>query len=343
MTLSSHAFVDAVNVGKGRVAGRQVHATKKMNVLPSFFGSSSSSSSGRSSSSLLAAAKNNKSEKEDEAKKRIQNKIASQQQKKLSSMKKTATTTSTNSGTIQNIVKVGFAVTAIAVLYVYRDQWMSLFDKEFLQSKTLQILNDLDSLPKYQSYGVYTIGMAIWETFGLSTIPVETAAGMVFGWKGFIMSGVGKLLGAVFAFSLARYGILASWIKEKLGTNSFLQLVEESATNDPFLVSILLKFSCFPETIKNYGSAILSPIKLWMFIFGTVVHGCTFSALWTYLGVDTALRLENPSLPADKLLQSLLSLALVNGIVISPLAMAYWIKTLQRSSSNNNGRRTKKG
>ena len=212
---------------------------------------------------------------------------------------------------------------------------MGVFDKDKLQTKTLEILRELNALPKYKSYTVYTLGMALWEAVGLSTIPVETAAGMVFGWPGFALSASGKLLGAVLAFCLARYGILAGWIKERLSGNSFLQLVQDSAESSPILVTVLMKFSCSPETIKNYGSGILQPIQLWMFIFGTAVHGGTFSALWTYFGVDTAMRLGDNSIPADSLLKTLLTLALVNGIVVSPLAMAYWLKSLKEHSKNS--------
>jgi uncharacterized membrane protein YdjX (TVP38/TMEM64 family) len=230
-------------------------------------------------------------------------------------------------------------VTSMLLVWTSRASWMGLFDKEQLLAKTLSILHELNSLPKHYSYTVYTLGMAFWESLGLSTIPVETAAGMVFGWHGFWLSAIGKLLGAVLAFSLARYGILAELVQRKLADNSFLQLLQDSAESNPLLVSILLKFSCFPETIKNYGSAILKPIRLWMFVFGTVFHGWTFSALWTYLGVDTAMRLEDPSIPADTLLGTLLSLALVNGVVVSPLAMTYWVRNLKKTAKKKDSRK----
>jgi uncharacterized membrane protein YdjX (TVP38/TMEM64 family) len=229
-------------------------------------------------------------------------------------------------------VTVGVTASLLWLLWTFRESWMGLFDKDKIQAKTLEILHELNAFPKYRSYSLYTIGMAIWETFGLSTIPLETAAGMVFGWHGFMLSAVGKLLGAVLAFSLARYGILAEWVHQKLSSNSFLQLARESAGSNPLLVLCLLKCSCFPETIKNYGAAILHPIQLWMFVFGTIGHGWTFTALWTYLGVDTAMRLEDPSMPANTLLQTLLSLALINGLVVSPLAMAYWVRNMKETA-----------
>mmetsp|Transcript_117111 Transcript_117111/g.239577 ORF Transcript_117111/g.239577 Transcript_117111/m.239577 type:complete len:85 (-) Transcript_117111:90-344(-) len=76
----------------------------------------------------------------------------------------------------------------------------------------------------------------------------------------------------------------------------------------------------------------LKPIRWWMFVLGTVVHGLTFTALWTYLGVDTAARLKDTQglLPPDQLLKTLLSIALINGAVVSPLSMVYWMRTLRQ-------------
>jgi uncharacterized membrane protein YdjX (TVP38/TMEM64 family) len=250
-----------------------------------------------------------------------------------------STSTTTNNKTrnlvlmerIQKGILIASSTAALYGLFITREAWVGiLFDKNKLQAKTLEVLHSLNSLPRLYSYIYYTAGMAIWEAIGMSTIPVETAAGMVFGWHGFFLSGMGKLSGACLAFMLGRYGVLAAWIQDRLSSNSFLRLVQDSAAENPFLVACLFKFSCFPETIKNYGSAILRPIRLWMFVLGTVVHGWTFTALWTYLGVDTAARLRDATMAPDRTLQALLTLALINGIVVSPLAMAYWVRTLQK-------------
>ena len=160
----------------------------------------------------------------------------------------------------------------MALLWFSRDKWIGLFSKAKLESKTLEILNELNSMPKHYSYTIYIAGMALWETIGLSTIPVETAAGMVFGWTGLFLSGGGKLIGAMIAFLIGRYGILAQWIHDKFSQNSFLQLVQDSTEKNPLKVAFLLRFSCFPEPIKNYGSAILSPIRFFMFVLATAVH-----------------------------------------------------------------------
>jgi uncharacterized membrane protein YdjX (TVP38/TMEM64 family) len=127
---------------------------------------------------------------------------------------------------------------------------------------------------------------------------------------------------------------LASFVQRKLKRNTFLQLVEEQTKSHPFRVLLYLKCSCFPETIKNFGAAVLLPIRLWMFALGTMMHGWTFSALWTFLGVDSAQRLVNPSLPVNGFLNTLLVLSIINGIVVSPLAMGLWIKGLKEMSES---------
>jgi uncharacterized membrane protein YdjX (TVP38/TMEM64 family) len=225
-------------------------------------------------------------------------------------------------------------VTVFYGLWITRASWMTFFNKEKLLAKTLEILHHLNQQPKAISYTTYMLGMAVWEALGLSTIPVETASGMVFGWTGLYLSAIGKLIGAVAAFCLARYGFLAAFIQKQLSTNEVLKSLEDSAQAYPLGVTIMLKLSCFPETIKNYGAGLLFSIHLWMFTLATVVHGWTFTSLWTYLGVDTAKRLQDATIPVDGKLQFLLLLALINGIVVSPLAMAVWLKSIRTTKSS---------
>ena len=68
-------------------------------------------------------------------------------------------------------------------IWYYRKPLFSVFNKQKLQDYTLHTLQKLNDLPYLYSRLVYTIGMIVWECLGMSTIPVETAAGMVFGWS----------------------------------------------------------------------------------------------------------------------------------------------------------------
>eukprot|EP00547_Thalassionema_nitzschioides_P003493 CAMPEP_0194203958 /NCGR_PEP_ID=MMETSP0156-20130528/3601_1 /TAXON_ID=33649 /ORGANISM="Thalassionema nitzschioides, Strain L26-B" /LENGTH=408 /DNA_ID=CAMNT_0038929827 /DNA_START=34 /DNA_END=1260 /DNA_ORIENTATION=+ len=284
----------------------------------------------RNSSSVTAA----------EARKR-KNSQQQQQQQKISKITKTPKNEVSVSSTIIALVPVAL------VLYIFRDKWIGMFQgsihiRERVEDKALQILDYLDMMPRYYSYPIYTLGMTLWEMLGLSTIPVETAAGMVFGWTALALSGTGKVLGATAAFWIGRKGRFASWIQNRLKSNSFLQLARASTEQTPFETASILRMSCFPEAIKNYGSAILLPIKYWMFLLGVLVHGLAFTFLWTYLGVDTAERIETTThiLPPDRRLQMLLGIAAAFGFVVSPIVMGYWVKSLTDNkyypNQNNN-------
>jgi uncharacterized membrane protein YdjX (TVP38/TMEM64 family) len=195
----------------------------------------------------------------------------------------------------------------------------------------------------------------------LTTIPVETAAAMVFGWTALAVSLAGKMLGALTAFTVGRFW-LADTVRAKLmqssskmdgagQSSSPWQVLwaspEESSpsgsttgttTNavtsiSPLQTALLMKFSCFPEAMKNFGCSLLLPVKLWMFVLATALHGGCYTALWTWLGVDTAARLNHSlTLPANMPLNVTLVFAGVIGVVVSPLLMAWWLRTLKRQA-----------
>ena len=220
------------------------------------------------------------------------------------------------------------AIVVVVLMYQKREMLKPLLDKAYIQEKALTILRDLESNPL--SLPIYAGGMAIWELLGLSTIPVETAAGMVFGLKrGLLASGAGKLLGASAAFWLGR-GLLAQYVHEKLKQNTIWSVLNRSTdVHPPLVVALLMKFSCFPEFVKNFGSSCLN-MTYKTFLTATAIHGLMFSFLWTALGEDAAARLENASLAANVPLQVALVLAVMLGLVGSPLLMAWWIRDMKK-------------
>jgi hypothetical protein len=193
---------------------------------------------------------------------------------------------------------------AVYLLYDKRSFWTPFFNKAAIEQGTLNLLKKLqpdDPNVAYQRFSkpllLYACGMAVWELLGLSTIPVESAAGMAFGWKAAPYSIGGKLLGATTAFLIGRH-VLAAQIAERLDKNEIFRLVNAGpSSNDlrrknnkavcdthaPLLTAFLMKFSCFPEFVKNFGSSLLTAIAPWMFLLATTVHGGTFSLLWTWL------------------------------------------------------------
>jgi len=215
-----------------------------------------------------------------------------------------------------------------ALLYKYREAFRPFMDKKYIQERTLTILQQLEQNPA--SIPIYILGMAVWEFLGMSTIPVETAAGMVFGpFKGLIASGMGKLGGAYTAFYLGRT-LLAQQVRTKLQQNQVWSVLDKSTdVHSPLVVALLMKFSCFPEFVKNFGCSCLD-MSFATFATATAFHGLMFTTLWTLLGVDAAARLETPDLPANVALQVFLVMAALVGLVGSPLLMAWWIRDMKR-------------
>jgi uncharacterized membrane protein YdjX (TVP38/TMEM64 family) len=231
------------------------------------------------------------------------------------------------------------------VAFQHRAVWLPLLDKERIQQTTLDLLQSVQPPPdasrtaQWLSYAQYVVGMALWECIGLSTIPVETAAAMVWGWPGGALSCGGKLLGASLAFGLGRT-LLAQRIRQRVRQgNSALALLLSSHADGtvplhpPLVTAFYMKFSCFPEGIKNFGSACIPSLRYWMFLLVTLLHGGFFSGIWTWLGVDAAARLRDATLPTSGSLQAALAVALLIGVVLTPLLMASWLRDLQRHAS----------
>lgn len=222
-----------------------------------------------------------------------------------------------------------------ALLYRYREVLRPFLDKHYIQEHAFTFLKKLESQPG--SLLVYILAMAVWELLGLTTIPIETAAGMVFGFsRGVVASGTGKMLGAGIAFKLGR-SLMAEWVRMKLSQNPVWSVVDKSTeVHSPLKVAMLMKFSCFPEFIKNFGSSCLD-MPFAAFALATCVHGLSYTALWTFLGVDAAHRMGDPELPANVSLQICLVLAALVGLVGSPLLMGWWIRDMTlRNSENGN-------
>lgn len=267
-------------------------------------------------------------------------------------------------GRVDTKVVIGwtaFSFVAVSLAVAYRSVWIPLLDKQRIQEGTLNFLRQLQpsdpSASRFQPLLLYASGMAIWELAGLSTIPVETAAGMVFGWEAALYSLLGKFTGAVVAFTMGRT-LLAKHVTQMLQRNELFQLVnaappshrgtgsgnsgmDNTHPHPPLLTAFLMKFSCFPEIVKNFGSSLLPVIAPWMFFLATLIHGGSFTLLWTWLGVDTAKQLEQAAAATatrtSGSLQGALLIAGIVGVIITPLVMAWWIRDLKRLQAERHG------
>lgn len=203
-------------------------------------------------------------------------------------------------------------VALLAVLATLRDEWL------------------LAALDKLRAAGVaglvtYAILFLLWEmTLGITT-PVETAAGMAFGIKGGILaSGAGKILGCWLTFVLARYAF-ADAVREKVKDNELLGLMEESIRETPLKVALLCRFSPLPELVKNAGMGVM-PVPNAAFLTSILLHGFSFTCLWTCMGAETARVLRG--LPPSRALKLLLTGATWIGFG-APVLIGLWIKSLK--------------
>jgi uncharacterized membrane protein YdjX (TVP38/TMEM64 family) len=237
---------------------------------------------------------------------------------------------STKSSKIRTIL-LSLAVGIPIAILAYQNRHQ-LFDKQYLQDKVLHTLQKLHSdQDPWRGILYYVLGMAFWEALGLSTIPVETAAGMALGSlpRSILASLTGKLLGATTAFCVGRY-VLQRPVRKYLATNSQFQLLEQSVASQPLTTAMVMKYSCLPELFKNCGSSLLMPISLPTFVGVTLLHGGTFTCVWSWLGHDTALRLLDPQLPPNRALQITMAIVMTLGMLASPIVMAWFFRDLQQ-------------
>jgi uncharacterized membrane protein YdjX (TVP38/TMEM64 family) len=230
-------------------------------------------------------------------------------------------------------VSVSLATLALSTLaYHNRVGLAKVLNRKEIQASALRVLTRIQEHPPLVSLSMYALGLAVWDALGLNSVPVETAAGMAFGWsKGLIGSTLGRIMGGFLAFFMGRF-VISEWVHSQLKDNAVLKLVETYLERRPLRGAILFKYSCFPGFIKNYGSGILDPIKPWMFLLACIISSLPFTIVWTFLGVDAEQRMRNPSLPSNVVLHGALVAAGVVNFVVAPFLMAWWIKDMKQST-----------
>lgn len=258
---------------------------------------------------------------------------------------KTTLTKTSSSVPVQKSTRTLWAMGSLIVismlLFQQRAFWLPLVNKDLILQRTLELLEPLQSNRLGWLY--YSVGLALWEFCGLSTIPVETAAGMVLGWKAVGASLLGKFTGAMIAFGIGR-----CWLYQHIATqlqhNELFQLINQASSSatatattgtlhphSPLLTAFLMKFSCFPEMVKNFGSSLLPVIQLWMFATATLLHGGIFTVLWTWLGQQSTAG----AAATGSSTTIALSIAAFMGLVVTPIVMGWWIRDLKRWAEIN--------
>ena len=147
----------------------------------------------RGGSAFLGRTDNNNKNKIDDA-----NFIITSKSSKTSNQD--VSPTSTTQEWIRSILVFAISATITHLIAVHYTQIKSIllafFDKEKFRTSIIQLLNSIASRGNL-GLALYTFGFVFYETCGLPTSVVETAAGMAFGMKhGLMCSFIGKTCGS---------------------------------------------------------------------------------------------------------------------------------------------------
>ena len=130
---------------------------------------------------------------------------------------------------------------------------------------------------------LYSLLFSLWVALGLASTPVETAAGLAFGWRRAApASAAGKLSGALLAFAFGRL-FLRSRIESRLRGDRTFRAVRAEIGRRPLAAALLWRFSCLPELAKNFGLAV-TPLPWRHFGAATLLHGVPYTLLWSSCG-----------------------------------------------------------
>ena len=115
---------------------------------------------------------------------------------------------------------------------------------------------------------IYIAFLSSWTMLGLSTMPIETVAGMAFGMKkGLSANAIGRISGAVLAYIIC-HRFLEDYVIARMGDSDLFELVQSAVAEKPFRTTLLVRFAPIPELAKNLGLSILPEVDLWVLSYG---------------------------------------------------------------------------
>lgn len=224
---------------------------------------------------------------------------------------------------------------------------------QFASNARAALLSSLDGLSRSGSKGMvlYAVGFLFWTmTMGMTT-PIETAAGMAFPLsKAIPLSLVGKIGGALGAYLLTKY-VLTDWVRSKImsvddGTSNvtdgdnqcevdsakcskygeWMIKIDKSFESNPLGVALIWRFSPLPEIVKNIGPALSPKSRTQHQILATLLHGVPFTVLWSVMGHEAGLVARGGK--ESVILKRLVAGIMWVGLVVSPSAFGWWLKSL---------------
>ena len=228
---------------------------------------------------------------------------------------------------IASLVFIEYAENIATYVTSLKPEWM---DMEAFKAKLLDALTDVDENGGPRGLILYVAFLSLWAACGLTTLPVESSAGMAFGWrKGLLLNAMGKLSGSLLAYGVGRLFLEEYVVSTLEGKNEVFGLVETAVAKKPYRTSVLVRFFPFPELVKNLGLSILPPVQLGVFLAATITHTFPFTLLWTWLGCDTFSHMRDASLAPNKALAAVLVAVTAFGVFGSPALAALFVRSMK--------------
>ncbi|KAL9191239.1 hypothetical protein ACHAXT_000945 [Thalassiosira profunda] len=198
------------------------------------------------------------------------------------------------------------------------------------------LVSILDNLSHSGTKGMvlYTLSFIVWTMTAGITTPVETAAGMAFPLqKSIPLSAIGKIGGAFFQYTLAKY-LFSDLARKKLEGNEWMDKINVSFEKHPYRVALIWRFSPLPEFVKNVGPALVPTLRTRYQLLAILTHGLPFTVLWSCMGSEAARVARGGQ--ASVLLKRMVAVISWVGLFVSPTAFGWWIKGLGGSSEEEN-------
>ena len=227
---------------------------------------------------------------------------------------------------LTSLLFVEYAENINAYIASLKPDWM---DMDAFKAKLLDKLTEINERGGPRELALYVVFLSLWAACGLTTIPVESSAGMAFGWRnGLVLNAAGKMTGSLLAYGIGRI-FLEETVVSKLNDNEVFGLVDKAVAKRPYRTSVLVRFFPFPELAKNLALAILPPVQVGVFLAATFTHTFPFTLLWTWLGCDTVAHMRDDTLTPSKVLAAVLVAVTAFGVFGSPALAALFVRSMK--------------
>ena len=227
---------------------------------------------------------------------------------------------------LTSLLFIEYAENINAYVASLKPEWM---DMEPFKAKLLDTLTEINEKGGPRGLALYVAFLSLWAACGLTTLPVESSAGMAFGWRnGLMLNAMGKMTGSLLAYGIGRV-FLEEAVVSKLDDNEVFGLVDKAVAERPYRTSVLVRFFPFPELVKNLALSILPPVQLGVFLAATFTHTFPFTLLWTWLGCDTVAHMRDDALAPNKVLAAVLVAVTAFGVFGSPALAALFVPSMK--------------